>query len=110
MSKVDKIIKGESIGVIIHSDYGGGWYSWHGIERLLYDPKIVEILEDGTIDKFAAWEWIRAYVRELYPEQYFSGEERLEVRWIPIGAKFRIAEYDGKESIVLQSDEQWLTA
>jgi hypothetical protein len=110
MSKVDKIIKGESIGVIIHSDYGGGWYSWHGIERLLYDPKIVEILEDETIPPFAAWELIKSYVNGLYPEEIISGEDRLAVVWIPIGAKFRVAEYDGKESIVLQSAEQWLTA
>ena len=110
MSKVDKIIKGESIGVIIHSDYGGGWYSWHGIERLLYDPKIVEILEDETISKFAAWEWIRPYALALYPTQCFSGKERLAVRWVPVGAKFRISEYDGKESIILQTAEQWLTA
>ena len=110
MSKVDKIIKGGQVAVVISCDYGGGWYSWHGIERLLYDPKIVEVLEDKNLPAFAAWELIKSYVNSLYPEEIISGEDRLEVRWIPIGAKFRIAEYDGKESIVLQSDEQWLTA
>ena len=110
MSKVDKIIKGESVGVIIHADYGAGWYSWHGIERLLYDPKIVEVLEDKTITDFAAQEWIRAYAKELYPDGAVDAGRGLMVRWIPIGVKFRIREYDGKESIVLQADEQWLTA
>ena len=109
MSKVDKIIKGESIGVIINADYGGGWYSWHGVERLLYDPKIIEVLEDETIPTFATSEWIRSYAQGLYPEKHF-GATALVVRWIPIGAKFRIAEYDGREGIILQSDEQWLTA
>jgi hypothetical protein len=110
MRKVDKIIKGDSVAVIINGDYGSGWYSWHGIERLLYDPHIVTVLEDATMDKFAAWEWVRAYAKARYPEQYFAADERLTVRWVPIGVKFRIAEYDGKESIVLQTDEQWLTA
>lgn len=107
---MDKIIKDGWVAVILSCDYGGGWYSWHSIENLLYDPKIVEILEDNTISKFAAWEWIRPYVKELYPEQCFSGEERLAVVWVPIGAKFRVAEYDGKEHIVLQSEEKWITA
>jgi hypothetical protein len=107
---MEKVIKGGQVAVIISCDYGGGWYSWHGIENLLYDPKIVEILEDETIDKFAAWEWIRPYALALYPTQCFSGKERLAVRWVPVGAKFRISEYDGKESIILQTAEQWLTA
>ncbi len=110
MRKVDKVIKGGQVAVVISCDYGGGWYSWHGIENLLYDPKIVEVLEDNTISKFEAWEWIRPYVNGLYPEEIVIGEERLAVVWVPIGVKFRIAEYDGKESIVLQTDEQWLTA
>jgi hypothetical protein len=107
---MEKVIKGGQVAVIISCEYGSGWYSWHGIENLLYDPKIVEVLEDTTISKFAAWEWIRSYAKALYPTQFFSGEDRLAVRWVPVGAKFRISEYDGKESILLQTAEQWLTA
>ena len=107
---MEKVIKGGQVAVIISCEYGSGWYSWHGIERLLYDPKIVEVLEDETIPPFAAWELIKSYVNGLYPEEIISGEDRLAVVWIPIGAKFRIGEYDGKESIVLQADEQWLLA
>jgi len=107
---MEKVIKGGQVAVIISCEYGGGWYSWHSIEKMLYDPKIVEVLEDKTIDKFAAWEWIRSYAKAIYPTQVFSGEERLAVRWVPVGAKFRISEYDGKESIVLRADERWLSA
>jgi hypothetical protein len=107
---MDKVIKGGQVAVVISCEYGSGWYSWHGIENLLYDPKIVEILENETNDKFASWEWIRSYAKSLYPTQYFSGDDRLVVKWIPIGAKFRVAEYDGKEHIVLQTEEQWFTA
>ena len=105
-----KLIRDSQVAVILSCDYGGGWYSWHGIECLLYDPNIVEVLEDNTISQFAAWEWIRPYAKALYPTQVFSGEERLAVVWIPIDSKFRVAEYDGKERIVLQSQENWLTA
>ena len=107
---MEKVIKGGQVAVIIHVDYGGGWYSWHGIERLLYDPKIVEVLEDKNLPAFAAWELIQSYVKDLYPDQVIRSEDRLAVVWIPIGAKFRIGEYDGKESIILQSQEEWLTA
>ena len=108
---MEKVIKGGQVAVIIHVDYGCGWYSWHGIERLLYDPKIVEILEDETIPSDTARAWIRSYVQDLYPDKAVDGgEDRLAVVWIPIGAKFRIGEYDGKEHIVLQSQEKWLTA
>ena len=107
---MDKVIKGGQVAVVISCEYGSGWYSWHGIERLLYDPKIVEVLEDENLPAFAAWELIQSYVKDLYPEEIISGEDRLAVVWIPIGAKFRISEYDGKESIILQSQEEWLTA
>ena len=107
---MEKVIKGGQVAVIISCEYGSGWYSWHGIERLLYDPKIVEVLEDETIPPFAAWELIKSYVNGLYPEEIISGEDRLAVVWIPIGAKFRIGEYDGKEHVILQTAEEWLTA
>jgi hypothetical protein len=107
---MDKVIKDGWVAVILSCDYGGGWYSWHSIENLLYDPKIVGVLEDNTISKFAAWELIKSYVNGLYPEEIISGEERLAVVWVPVGSKFRVAEYDGKEHIVLPSEEKWITA
>jgi len=41
---------------------------------------------------------------------YLGGLEDLEVKWLPIGTKFRIDEYDGSESIELLGDIDWLEA
>ena len=45
-----------------------------------------------------------------YQDEYFGGLEDLEVKWVPVGARFRIDEYDGAETLVLESHETWLTA
>ena len=101
---MQKLIKDGKVAVLIIPGDGAGWYSWHGIEELIYDPSIVEWTERKELDK------IFTYIELKYPETYCGGLEDLVVVWVPVGAKFRINEYDGNESLVLETEERWMTA
>ena len=99
-----KLIRDSKVAVLVSPGFGAGWYSWHHLEELVYDPSIVEWVEQEQLDK------ILTYMELKYPEVYRGGLEDLVVEWVPVGARFRIDEYDGAESLVLESKERWLTA
>jgi hypothetical protein len=99
-----KLIRDQKVAVLYSPGYGAGWYSWHHIEELIYDPSIVEWVEREELNK------ILTYMELKYPEAYCGGAEDLRVEWIPVGARFRIDEYDGNESLILESEQSWMTA
>ena len=101
---MDKLIRDGKVAVLVSPGFGAGWYTWHSIDELIYDPSIVEWVERQELDK------IQAYMELKYPEVWYGGLEDLEVNWVPLGAKFRIDEYDGAESLVLESEQRWITA
>lgn len=102
-----RVVRAGFVAVLYSPGYGAGWYSWHRKEELLFDPNIVQmVLEDRHDD-------IEDYVMGLYTNEdqpYMGGADDLAVEWVPLGEKFRIDEYDGAESVVLASNENWLTA
>jgi len=99
-----KLIRDGKVAVLVSPGFGAGWYSWHGIEELVYDPSIVEWVEQEQPDK------VLTYMELKYPEVYCGGLDGLEVRWVPMGVQFRIDEYDGAESLEFASEQHWLTA
>lgn len=99
-----KLIRDQKVAVLYSPGFGAGWYTWHTIEELVYDPSIVEWVEKQELDM------IRVYLDLKYPEEYISGLEDLVVAWVPEGERFRIEEYDGAESLVLESEQRWMTA
>lgn len=101
---MEKLIRDGKVAVLVSPGFGAGWYSWHFEEALLFDPSVVEWVERQELDK------IQAYMELRYPEAYCGGLEDLEVNWVPLGVRFRIDEYDGAESLVLESEERWMTA
>ena len=101
---MNKLIRDGKVAVLVSPDYGAGWYSWHRIEELLYDPSIVLWLEAKELDK------IEHYLTLKYPNEYFGGLDDLTVEWIDQGTEFRIDEFDGAESIQLKADTKWLVA
>ena len=99
---MNKVIRDGKVAVLVSPGYGAGWYSWHGIEELLYDPVVVEMVERDAHSE------IEAYVDEVYGDAAQAcGAEDLVVAWIPEGARFRVHEYDGSESLILESREVW---
>jgi hypothetical protein len=101
---MQKLIKDQKVAVLVSPGFGAGWYTWHNIEELVFDPSIVEWVETDDLYK------IRTYMELKYPKVYCGGLEDLVVKWVPVDAKFRIDEYDGSESLVLESEERWMTA
>jgi len=111
---MEKVIRNGLVAVLYSPNHGAGWFSWHGIEQLLYDPSIVHWLENRHSDDFR--DTLKSYLELKYPDAYFSGLDsglgyfELAIKWIPIGEEFRIHEYDGAETVIPHSEEKWLTA
>ena len=106
--KMQKVVRDSSVAVLISPGFGAGWYTWN-MEHpaILFDPKIVDmVLSNSELSD------IEQYVEQTYGEDeiYTGGAGDLVIRWVPEGVRFRINEYDGSESLVLESDEQWITA
>jgi hypothetical protein len=101
---MNKLIRDGRVAVLVSPGYGAGWYSWHHIEELVYDPCVVAWIENKELDK------ILTYMELKYPDVYRGGLEDVVVEWVPVGERFRIEEYDGSESLVLESKERWMTA
>ena len=101
---MNKLIRDGKVAVLVSPGYGAGWYSWHGNEELLYDPSIAEWVEQKELDK------VLTYMELKHPDVYCGGLEDLEIKWVSTGDRFRIDEHDGAESLVLETNERWLTA
>jgi len=103
---MDKVIRDGKVAVLYSPGYGAGWYSWHGEEKLLYDPVIV-----GMIESHKYYTEIVEYCQERYGDQhYFKGAEDLRIEWVDVGREFRITEYDGSESIEYKDELEWHVA
>lgn len=111
---IEKVIRDGKVAVLVSKGFGAGWYTWHGIEALLFDPVIVGMVEampNSSNDVFmATYDAIEQYTEEKYGGYYYGGIADLTVKWVPVGAKFRIHEYDGSETLVLEEHEYWITA
>lgn len=109
ISDCRKIVRFGKVAVIYSPGHGAGWYSWHHVEELLFDPEIVDLIE-----RQATAEEIEQYCIETYQDKdkpyYWGGVDDLEIKWVPEGSIFRIEEYDGAEEIILQDDDDWIVA
>jgi hypothetical protein len=94
------------VAVLYSPGFGAGWYSWHNVEELLYDPKVVDMVEEKT-----SAQTIELYCEEVYGNKsYYGGADDLQVKWLPIGTHFSIYEYDGAESIEVREEIDWIVA
>jgi hypothetical protein len=109
ISDCAKVVRFGKVAIVYSPQHGAGWYSWHRIEELLFDPNLVDMIERG-----ADAEAMQAYCEQHYQDErqsaYWGGIDDLAIAWIPEGSIFRISEYDGSESIVLQDDDDWIVA
>lgn len=104
-----KVIRDGKVAVLVSRGWGAGWYSWHGIEELLYDPEIVRMIEnpDEDEDDFS----IEKYCEEKYGDSsYYGGVDGLCIVWVPEGTQFIINEYDGAETLWIKEEMPWKTA
>ena len=43
-----KEVRDGKVAVLVSPSFGAGWYTWHGIEELIFHPKIVELVEQDN--------------------------------------------------------------
>jgi hypothetical protein len=108
----ERLIRDGRVAVLYSPGYGAGWSTWCLEDEqmrlsMLFDPQIADIRDRGDAD----WEEkVRAIALVKYPEAYTGGLADLEVRWLPVGTQFCVREYDGHESIEINSEIEWITA
>ena len=93
------------VAVLYSPDFGAGWYTWHNIAELLFDPKVVDMVMDKT-----SAETIELYCKTVSGDHYYAGSCDLEVAWVPTGTEFVIEDYDGNESITFKDKVTWVIA
>jgi len=110
MNNINKLIRDGKVGIIISPSYGGGFYSWGAPLEAIFDPKLIELVENLNGDENdPIVEEIKIYLERTYDDP-FADIEDLVVVWIEEGQKFIIDEYDGAESIVFIEDLDVITA
>ena len=109
---MEKLVRNGCVAVLVSHGYGAGWSTWEHDERMLFDPVLAEMLESGDYieGRPSYLHEIEKVAAERYPDAYLGGLDGLCVHWVPEGLRFRIEEYDGNESLVLESDYRWSVA
>lgn len=105
----ERVVRDGRVAVLVSPGFGAGWSTWADRElreRLVFDPEVVAWVEGGKEGplpdleaKYGGYEYF-----------YDGGASDLIVEWVPLGVRFRIEEYDGSESLVLESEYVWYSA
>ena len=92
-----KEVRDGKVAVLVSHSFGAGWYTQHGIEELIFHPKIVELVEQDNRHEITE----ELCKKLLDTNKYVCafGVSGLKIFWINIGDKFIIEEYDGCEDI-----------
>jgi hypothetical protein len=105
---MEKLVKDGKVAVLVSPGFGAGWSSWlYG--EYLYDPLFDPVLAQMLLDQVPFEELLKV-AEERYPDGYLGGLDDVQVTWLPVGTKFRVNEYDGAESLELESDVEWAVA
>ena len=103
---MNKVIRDGKVAVLVSPGFGAGWSTWNPtVPEMLFDPAIVQMVEDNTDPATIAM-----VAEAKYTNCYSSGVSDLMIVWVPIGTEFKVDEYDGAESIIFKEQEKWITA
>ena len=102
----EKLVRDGKVAVLIHQDYGAGWSTWsyEKAEELLFDKDIARAVLDKD------FELAESIATQKYHDECLPGLDKIKVVWIPVGEEFRIAEYDGYESVRLKKHDLYYKA
>jgi hypothetical protein len=104
---VNYYTKDDQVAVILHREYGLGWWTWHGDDRWLVHPELAEAIDTGRVE--VAQDLIDEF--SCQSESYHPGQikaSNLEVFWADRHRKFLIENYDGCETLVYRDEIKWL--
>lgn len=104
----ERVVRDGKVAVLYSPGFGAGWSTWADKEireRLLFDPEVVAWVEGGKSGPLPD-------IESKYGDEYVydGGASELRIRWVPLGARFRIHEYDGSESVILDDEDDWVVA
>lgn len=94
---MDKLVRSGKVAVLISPGFGAGWATWVGDERAAFDPDLA-LAVLGESDETP----IQVAERK-FPDEYHGGIRDLSIVWVPEGTGFDIREYDGSESLELET-------
>ncbi len=107
----EQLIRDGQVAVLFSPGWGAGWSTWQDNAdvrmAMLFDPQIADIRDQGGRDWQAKAE---AIAQIKYPDAYLGGLQDLQVQWLKQGTQFYIDERDGNESIVINGEQEWITA
>lgn len=98
---MEKIVRDGMVAVAVSRGFGAGWSTWSDVDPM--DARFNQLFLDGKhIDAVRLCEELDIGCA--------SGIEGVEIRWIPVGTRFVIQEYDGSEYLMTIDDFEWRTA
>ena len=103
-----KFINNNEVAVIFHNDYGRGWSDRYDGTDHLFNYDIVQWILNGKKQGVE-----KVLIVQIFGDGSYYFEETiqdLEIAWVPVGTKFRVHEYDGKERVILENEETWFIA
>lgn len=108
-----KVIRDGKVAVLYSPGYGAGWSTWNpDFPYCLFDPKLVALVETlGGPEGYKVKKKLVDTAQKLYGKEFYAGAaSSLQIAWVPQGAKFRIHEYDGSETVILLDEEKYIEA
>ena len=99
---MEKVVRDGKVAVIVSGGFGAGWSTWDE-SKICFDPIIVKWIEDGKVGDPPL-----DHYGDCPP--YTGGLSQARIHWIDEGTAFRITEYDGRESLEVIGDIDYLTA
>lgn len=98
---MEKIIRDGMVAVAVSPGFGAGWSTWNDIDPM--DARFNQLFLDGKHEEAAR-------LCEELDIGYAGGADDVEIRWIPVGTRFVIQEYDGAEDLMTIDEFGWRTA
>jgi len=95
-----KVIRDGNVAVIVSPGFGAGFVTWND-SISPFEPKIVKMVESGKKLEITS-EWCKENLG--IEDVYCGGVKDLEIVWIKKGSRFSINEYDGSESLYIDSE------
>lgn len=113
-----------AFGVLVSYGYGSGFSTWEKRE-LAYDCRVIEFwmahqnnkpwMDTVSVYPYKGFESVaHAEAREFFVNElglddcpYMGGFSDCVLEWVPVGARFRINEYDGAESLEIENEDSW---
>lgn len=102
---VPKVVRDGKVAVIVSPGYGAGWSTWSDKpEAAVFAPDVAAWIEAGKKNSAQA---IKKFTEKY---GYAGGLRDAEIRWVEVGDRFAIEEYDGNESLIIYGPDWGYTA